>query len=157
MAKDCPISGDKLPLVVISHGPGGNSTSSHHLAETLADAGFAAAAINHPGNISSDMSRNGDLSSLTERPEDIKQLVDFMIGESAVSHEIDAKRVGFFGFSRGYTGLILLGAVPDWTLCRAFCERSSLHVRGQIGDQKQSMSSLVREKRGKSRVFIGLL
>lgn len=148
VAKDCPISGDKLPLVVISHGAGGNFTNSHDLAEMLADAGFVAAAINHPGNTSPDMSRIGDLSSLTERPGDIKRLVDFMIGESAVSHEIDAKRVGFFGFSRGgYTGLVLLGAVPDWTLARAFCERSSLHVCGQIGDQKQSMASLVRDPR----------
>lgn len=148
VAQDCPISGDKLPLVVISHGAGGNFTNSHDLAETLADAGFVAAAINHPGNTSSDTSRIGDLSSLTERPEDIKRLVDFMIGESAVSHEIDAKRIGFFGFSRGgYTGLVLLGAVPDWTRARAFCEHSSLHVCGQIGDQKQSTSSLVRNPR----------
>jgi predicted dienelactone hydrolase len=100
------------------------------------------------GNLYSDMSRIGDLSSLTERPEDIKRLIDFMIGVSAVSHEIDAKRVGFFGFSRGgCTGLVLLGAVPDWTLARAFCEQSSLHVCGQIGDQRQSMSSLVRDPR----------
>jgi predicted dienelactone hydrolase len=106
--KDCPLSGGNLPLVVISHGAGGSFIDFHDLAETLADAGFVVAAINHPGNTSSDMSRIGDLSSLSERPEDIKRLIDFMVGGSGASPEIDAKRIGFFGFSRGgYTGLLL--------------------------------------------------
>jgi predicted dienelactone hydrolase len=38
--KDCPISGEKLPLVVVSHGAGGNFVGHHDMAETLADAGF---------------------------------------------------------------------------------------------------------------------
>jgi hypothetical protein len=48
--KDCPISGDKLPLVVVSHGRGGSFVNFHDTAETLADAGFTVAAINHPGD-----------------------------------------------------------------------------------------------------------
>jgi predicted dienelactone hydrolase len=51
--KDCPISGDKLPVVVISHGRGGSFVGHHDTAEALADAGFVAAAINHPGTPSS--------------------------------------------------------------------------------------------------------
>ena len=53
--KDCPISGDKLPLVVVSHGRGGSFIGHHDTAETLADAGFIVAAINHPGDTASDM------------------------------------------------------------------------------------------------------
>jgi predicted dienelactone hydrolase len=34
--KDCPIVGDKLPLVVISHGRGGSFIGHHDIAETLA-------------------------------------------------------------------------------------------------------------------------
>jgi predicted dienelactone hydrolase len=45
--KDCPISGDGLPLVVISHGRTGSFIGHHDTAETLADAGFIVAAINH--------------------------------------------------------------------------------------------------------------
>lgn len=84
VAKDCPISGDKLPLVVVSHGAGGSELNFYDIAKTLADAGFVVAAIDHPGNTGSDMSRIDDLSSLTERPEDIKRLIDFMVG-SAIS------------------------------------------------------------------------
>jgi transposase len=40
--KDCPIGGEKLPLVVISHGRGGSFIGHHDIAEMLADAGFVA-------------------------------------------------------------------------------------------------------------------
>ena len=52
--KNCPISGDKLPLVVVSHGRGGSFVGHHDTAETLADAGFVVAAINHPGDTTFD-------------------------------------------------------------------------------------------------------
>jgi predicted dienelactone hydrolase len=122
--KDCPISGEKLPLVVVSHGAGGNFVGHHDMAETLADAGFIVAAINHPGHTTSDMSRSGDLSVFIERPTDIKRLIDFMLGASAAAPNIDPEHIGFFGFSAGgYTGLVLIGADPDWAI--ALCQRSS--------------------------------
>ncbi|MBX4377857.1 hypothetical protein K4H02_22640, partial [Mycobacterium tuberculosis] len=46
--KDCPLMGQKLPLIVISHGVGGWYGNFHTLAEQMADAGFVVAAINHP-------------------------------------------------------------------------------------------------------------
>jgi predicted dienelactone hydrolase len=46
---DCPISGDKLPLVVVSHGRGGSFILLHDTAEALADAGFIVAAIKSSG------------------------------------------------------------------------------------------------------------
>ena len=131
--KDCPIAGGKLPLIVISHGRGGTFLGHHDVAETLADAGFVVAAINHPGDTASDMSRSDDLSVFIERPNDIKRLIDFMIGTSPAAANIDPGRTGFFGFSRGgYTGLVLVGANPDWALATAFCEQSSSHICEQI-------------------------
>lgn len=44
----CPIIGEKLPLIVISHGYGGWYFGHHDTAEALADAGFLVVAINHP-------------------------------------------------------------------------------------------------------------
>jgi predicted dienelactone hydrolase len=122
--KDCPISGDKLPLVVFSHGRGGNFGGHHDTAETLADAGFVVSAIDHAGSTTSDMSRVGELSVLVERPTDIKRLIDFMVGASPAASKIDPQRIGFFGFSLGgYTGLVAIGADPDWAI--ALCRRSS--------------------------------
>ena len=54
----CLINGDKLPLVVASHGKGSHFVLHHDTAETLADAGFIVAAINHPGDNDLDMSRS---------------------------------------------------------------------------------------------------
>ena len=131
--KDCPVAGDHLPLVAASHGRGGSLLGNRDTAETLADHGFVVAAINHPGDTAQDLSRSSDLSVFVERPTDIKRLIDFMTGTSAFVANIDRDRIGFFGFSRGgYTGLVLLGADPDWAgvasdacqqVPRSFCEQ----------------------------------
>ena len=122
--RDCPIRGDKLPLVVISHGRGGNFIGHHDMAQTLADAGFVTAAINHPGSTTLDTSHIGDLSALVERPTDIKRLIDFLLGASPAGSNIDPQRIGFFGFSMGgYTGLVVIGANPDWAI--PLCLRSA--------------------------------
>jgi predicted dienelactone hydrolase len=113
--KGCPIAGSQLPLVVFSHGSGGNFRGHHDTAETVAAAGFIVAAINHPGDNSRDASRTDELSILIERPADIKRLTDYMLGAWPEAATIDPARVGLFGFSRGgYTGLVVIGGNPDF-------------------------------------------
>lgn len=119
--KDCPIRGDRLPLVVISHGNLGAFFDHHDTAESLADAGFVVAAISHPGDtIPEGLDSSVMASAMVRRPDDIRRLISFMIGTSPAAASIDPERVGFFGFSAGaYTGLVLVGADPDWAvLCR---------------------------------------
>jgi predicted dienelactone hydrolase len=111
-AKDCPIAGQDLPLVVISHGFGGSFVGHRDVAESLADAGFIVAAINHPSDSSRspELDHKDPLSALTDRPADIKHVVDFMLGAWPSAAKIDRDRIGFFGFSRGgFTGLALIG------------------------------------------------
>jgi predicted dienelactone hydrolase len=152
--KDCPIGGNKLPLIVISHGRRGDFIGHHDIAETLADAGFVAAAINHPGDTSSDMSRSDDLSTFIERPKDIKRLIDFMIGVSPAASKIDPGRIGVFGFSRGgYTGLVLVGANPDWAKATTLCQQSSSHICKQVRRQEYLSQSLVHDPRIKVAVI----
>jgi predicted dienelactone hydrolase len=118
-ARNCPVTGQKLPLLVISHGNLGAFFDHHDTAETLAEAGFVVAAISHPGDNVPD--RSSDPSLMVRRPTDIKRLISFMVGASPAASNIDFERIGFFGFSAGgYTGLVLIGAVPDWAavLCR---------------------------------------
>ena len=45
---NCPILGDKLPLVIISHGYGGNALGHRDTAQALVEAGFVVVAISHP-------------------------------------------------------------------------------------------------------------
>jgi len=125
-AKDCPVIGDRLPLVVVSHGRRSHFVCHHDTIETLADVGFIVAAINHPGDTYFDLSRSGDLSAFVDRPGDIKRLIDFMLSISPAAPNIDRQSIGFYGFSRGgYTGLVLIGGNPDWAGATDFCRRSS--------------------------------
>jgi predicted dienelactone hydrolase len=82
----------------------------------LADAGFAVVTLNHTlDSISSRRESVDNISSFLVRPVDIKRALTFLLGDVQESVDIDSRRIGFFGFSRGgYTGLVLAGAVPDF-------------------------------------------
>jgi predicted dienelactone hydrolase len=138
-ARDCFVDGDKLPLVVLSHGRGGWFGGHHATAASLADAGFVVAAIDHPGDNSQDRSRAGSLSVLVERPADIKRLIDFMLGSWASATKLDRNRVGFFGYSMGgYTGLVAVGAHPDFRKDLPGCEKSDFLACRQLRNGETS-------------------
>ncbi|HKS18727.1 MAG TPA: prolyl oligopeptidase family serine peptidase [Bradyrhizobium sp.] len=120
--KDCPIKGDRLPLIVVSHGRRGTLLAHNDTAAALADAGFVVAAIHHPGDHARDSSRTDEFSVLVERPADMKRLTDFMLGAWKEAAVLDPERIGFFGFSRGaYTGLVVIGGNPDFGALAALC------------------------------------
>lgn len=124
--RDCPVAGRSLPLIVLSHGSGGSALGHHDTAAILADAGFVVAAINHPGDNYQDTSAQAHLSAFATRPVDMRRLIDHMLSAWPGHAALDAKRIGFFGFSRGgYTGLALIGAVPNWALRRDLCPPDS--------------------------------
>ena len=151
---DCPLLGESLPLIVVSHGKGGSSIGHHDTDEVLADAGFVVVAINHPGDNFSDLSRVSDLATYVERPMDIKRVIDFMVGASPFAARIDRDRIGFFGFSRGgYTGLVLIGANPDWAGATAACQHSASFACGQILRREFPVEPLTHDPRIKAAVL----
>ncbi|MGD1878162.1 MAG: alpha/beta hydrolase family protein [Kiloniellaceae bacterium] len=112
---NCPVVGEDLPLVVISHGARGWFGGHQDTAAALADAGFVVAAITHPDA--------PGRAWRAERPAAIKRLVDFMLENWADHERLDGRRIGFFGFSRGgYTGLVLIGGTPDFRLAGRHCQ-----------------------------------
>jgi predicted dienelactone hydrolase len=115
--KDCAARGKNLPLIVISHGMFGDRFSHHDTAAFLADNGFAVVTLNHTqDSVAAIKTKTADnISSFLVRPVDIKRAIDFLVKNPPASVDIDARRIGFFGFSRGgYTGLVLAGAVPNF-------------------------------------------
>ncbi|WP_262517924.1 alpha/beta hydrolase family protein [Agrobacterium tumefaciens] len=113
---DCPITGERLPLIIISHGYGGWYLGHHDTAEALADSGFVVVAINHPHANYADVSRANGLAALVSRPADIKRTIDFMLTSFPDTAKVAPQRIGFYGFSQGgYTGLVLAGANPDFS------------------------------------------
>ncbi len=148
VAENCPVAGEKLPLVVISHGHGGSFLGHHDTAEALADAGFVVVAINHPGDTTRDMSRADDPSVFVERPADIKRTIDFVLGSWSGSAKIDPERVGFFGFSRGgYTGLVAIGANLSLGKVLTLCEGAASPTCDQVRKGRLRNSSTIRASR----------
>ncbi|ENN86378.1 dienelactone hydrolase-like protein [Rhizobium freirei PRF 81] len=151
--RDCPIAGEKLPLVIVSHGHGGGSLNHHDTAEALADAGFLVVALNHPGDNFSDLSRAGEISIMFQRPADVKHLLDFILGKWSGAAKVDPDRIGFFGFSRGgYTGLVLAGAVPDFRDPTVPCPEPA-PICGEIRRNEIPAEPLARDERIKALVL----
>ncbi|MEH2489652.1 putative dienelactone hydrolase [Bradyrhizobium sp. AZCC 2230] len=123
---DCPVSGTKLPLVIVAHGRGGWFGGHDDTAQALADAGFVVAAINYRGDNGADRSQSESLYNITARPADTIRLLDFVLNDWRDRAVIDPDKIGFFGFSAGaYTGLILAGAKPDFERIAPFCTDSN--------------------------------
>ena len=119
---------------MISHGQGGNFLGHRDTAEALANAGFVAVAINHPGDTSTDRSRTNQMSVFVERPADIKRTIDFTLERWPDAARIDTSRVGVFGFSRGgYTGLVAAGANPTFGKRLKLCDGMDGLICEQIG------------------------
>ena len=111
VAPDAPVAGEHLPLVVMSHGNGGGYDNHYDTAIALAKAGFVAIAVSHTGDTHQDQSR---ALFVMDRLQHIRRLIDYMLTEWPGHAQIDANRVGMFGFSTGgFTTLIAIGGVPD--------------------------------------------
>ncbi|MEX3956155.1 alpha/beta hydrolase family protein [Trinickia sp. EG282A] len=152
--RDCPTVGERLPLIVISHGHTGSFLNHHDIAERLADAGFVVAAINHPGDSFSDKSRQADISVFVERPTDITRLIDYMLNRSPDAAKIDPESIGFFGFSRGgYTGLVLAGGNPDFLDANVPCPDPKLPICQQIERKEVPAGPLAHDARIKAYVL----
>ena len=154
-ATDCEIVGSKLPLIVISHGRTAWFGAHHDTAASLADAGYIVAAINHPGDNSFDESRVDDLSVFVERPVDIKRLLDFMLSAWSDAAKIDRERIGLFGFSMGgYTGLVVIGAIPDFRTDLPGCEGNRLRACEQLRNNEIPTGPSIHDPRVKAAVIV---
>jgi predicted dienelactone hydrolase len=151
--KDCPVTGAKLPLVIFSHGRGAWFGAHHDTTETLADAGFVVAAINHQGDNGNDPSKSDDLSAFASRPVDMIRLLEFMLHGWKDKAVIDPARIGFFGFSKGgYTGLVLIGATPDFGRLASICKEAK-GICQQLHDG-EAPSNLPHDARIRAAVIV---
>lgn len=111
----------RLPLVVISHGTGGDFSGHVDTAVALARAGFIVAALTHPGDNWRDKSR---ATRIVERPVALSGLISYMLAVWPGHAAINPDRVGAFGFSSGgFTVLAAAGGRPDMTRLTDHCVR----------------------------------
>jgi predicted dienelactone hydrolase len=119
VAANGPVTGRRLPLVVMSHGTGGWYGGHYDTAIALAKVGFVAAAVSHTGDTWDDHSRSVHISG---RPAHIRRLIDYMLSQWDGRDRLDPSRIGVFGFSAGgFTALVVAGGTPDLSKTAAYC------------------------------------
>lgn len=108
-----PLSGQKFPLVVMSHGYGGWNTQFSNLAEHIASRGYVVASIEH-----ADMQADSMTSFLVsfsnvlfDRSLDQRGVIDKLVsmagsGEGGFASLIDPHRIGLIGYSMGGYGAL---------------------------------------------------
>jgi predicted dienelactone hydrolase len=107
--RDAKPADGAFPLVVLSHGLGGNALNLDWLAPTLAAHGMIVAAINHPGTTSGDLDPRA-LGTIWTRPDDISRTITALLADPGFGPRIDAHRIAVVGHSLGgYTALAVAG------------------------------------------------
>jgi len=141
VATDAPISGDRLPLIMISHGAAGSLASHYDSALALARAGFIVAAVTHAGDNWRDQSLAATRRGLINRPREISRAIDYMLLTWPGRLRIDSGRIGIFGSSLGgFTALTAVGGAPELRRIPQLCaERAEApecrFIRERHGDQ----------------------
>jgi predicted dienelactone hydrolase len=116
------VSGPSLPLVLISHGTGGSLATHYDTALALAEAGFIAAAVTHTGDNYRDQSYVATRRDLTDRPRQLRRVLDYLLEDWRGREQIDPARIGIFGFSLGgFTALVAIGGTPELARIPLFC------------------------------------
>jgi predicted dienelactone hydrolase len=129
---DLPES-QKAPLVVISHGLGGDRTTFAYLAEHLASHGLAVAVVEHPGSSSAQLealltgltNQGVESEEMIRRPVSIQTLLDELTVAARnpeIGSRVNLQQVGMLGQSLGgYTTLALAGATIDRSSLELVC------------------------------------
>lgn len=115
-----PVAPGRHPLVVLSHGSGGNMDGLGWLSAGLVARGAMVLAVNHPGSTSGDSSPRRSLL-LDERAADLSRALDALMASPDFAPFVDPDRITAAGFSLGGGTALQLGgmrldrdAFADW-------------------------------------------
>lgn len=120
--RDAAGTDQAAPVVVLSHGSGGNAVALGWIATTLAQRGMIVIATNHPGTTSRDSTPEATVR-IWERPMDLSALVDFADAGLPFGITADTDRVAAMGFSLGgYSALSLAGLTASKAQFIEYCD-----------------------------------
>lgn len=122
VARDAPPSAGRRPLVVVSHGSGGNALGHRDLAAALVARGYAVLTFTHPFDNHANASALGTTQEFTDRPLELRWALDAAFAQPLLRDQLDASRIGAVGYSMGgYTVLAAAGARPDLARYLPYC------------------------------------
>lgn len=125
VARGGAVAGEGLSLIVLSHGNGGGAGSHADLALALAGAGYVVAAPVHAGDNLEDSSGLASPRFWSNRNQELRATIDYMLGGWAGRSHLDSARIGAFGFSAGgFTALTAIGGRPDLRAVAKHCART---------------------------------
>ncbi|WP_339452096.1 alpha/beta hydrolase family protein [Pseudomonas sp. JAI120] len=140
---DAPPAAGEHPLVVLSHGYGGNWGKQVWLASALAHQGYIVAAVNHPGTTTKD--RNPQTAArLWQRPADLSRAIDAVLAQPKPFGAVANGQIAAVGHSLGgWTVLEIAGARFDPDLFSRDC---SAHPKlgGCMGYQEMNPAGKAR-------------
>lgn len=114
VATDAPVEGERLPVVLVSHGNNGSPWTYRGLAAHLARAGYVVALLEHPGNSRSDGSLAGTAANLANRPRHVRLVLDAVFQDEALRGRLSPDGAAVIGHSIGaYTALAVAGGQPS--------------------------------------------
>jgi predicted dienelactone hydrolase len=120
--KGAAVGTGTYPVVVISHGSGGNAANLGWLAKKLAEEGFIVVAPNHPGTTSGD-SRPAETALVWNRPMDLSVVLTGLLRNAEFGLHVDQKHINLVGFSLGgYAVLAAAGARADAAAFANYCD-----------------------------------
>jgi predicted dienelactone hydrolase len=112
----------RLPVILFSHGFGGNARVMSWFTLALARAGYVVIAVDHPGNNASDKMTIGGAIMFWDRPGDLAAALRAAKADPVIAPHLDLKRLGVAGFSAGgFTAIAATGAHVDIRRLEAFC------------------------------------
>ena len=124
------IAKGRHPLIVLSHGSGGNIDGLGWLAGALAQNGAMVLGVNHPGSTGGDSSPRRSIR-MWERAWDVSAALDTVLAEPNFAPHIDPERVYSIGFSMGgATVLQLAGLRGDIGAFKAHCTGAGVRHLG---------------------------
>ncbi len=103
------IENEKFPLLLISHGTGGNRFSLIWFIDKMVKEGYIVVSVDHYGN-SSNNKIPREFVKWWERAIDIQYVLTQVLNDKEFGNSIDDSRIGGIGFSLGgYTNIALAG------------------------------------------------
>ncbi|UVO54462.1 dienelactone hydrolase [Sphingomonas sp. SUN039] len=140
----------RYPLIVMSHGTGGDFASHVDTATALARAGFIVAALTHPGDNWRDNSR---ATQIAARPPALSALITYMLDDWQGHAVIDRDRIGAFGFSAGgFTVLVAAGGRPDLSRLADHCAQHPAFFDCMLLRQQRPTASAAPAASGDPRI-----